>query len=159
MTKRLWINSSPYGYESARRRGLQEPLRRHPARPLRAAPPRRRADGWLADAPGRRVAAGRLPAPRRAPAGRAGRAAARGPRDALSRAAEGAPPAARLDDALRGVLGRPSRPARIPARPDGQMTDTRVMERDLPHPPAKVWRALTRPELMAEWLLQNDFQP
>ena len=24
---------------------------------------------------------------------------------------------------------------------------------DLPHPPAKVWRALTEPELLAEWLL------
>ena len=28
-----------------------------------------------------------------------------------------------------------------------------------PHPPAKVWRALTTPELMAQWLMPNDFQP
>ncbi|MFA1539929.1 SRPBCC family protein [Actinomadura monticuli] len=29
----------------------------------------------------------------------------------------------------------------------------------LPHPPAKVWRALTEPELMARWLMPNDFEP
>lgn len=27
----------------------------------------------------------------------------------------------------------------------------------LPHPPAKVWKALTDPELMARWLMPNDF--
>ena len=29
----------------------------------------------------------------------------------------------------------------------------------LPHRPAKVWRALTEPELMARWLMPNDFEP
>ncbi|NUR84212.1 MAG: SRPBCC domain-containing protein [Nonomuraea sp.] len=29
----------------------------------------------------------------------------------------------------------------------------------LAHPPAKVWRALTDPALMARWLMPNDFQP
>lgn len=40
-------------------------------------------------------------------------------------------------------------------------TDTRsvVVERDLPHPPEKVWRALTQPHLMEEWLMRNDFAP
>jgi uncharacterized protein YndB with AHSA1/START domain len=40
-------------------------------------------------------------------------------------------------------------------------TETRsvVVERELPWPPDKVWRALTRPELIAEWLMQNDFEP
>jgi uncharacterized protein YndB with AHSA1/START domain len=33
-----------------------------------------------------------------------------------------------------------------------------VVERDLPHPPQKVWRALTQPLLMQEWLMQNDFE-
>lgn len=28
----------------------------------------------------------------------------------------------------------------------------------LPHSPAKVWRALTEPELIARWLMENDFQ-
>lgn len=34
-----------------------------------------------------------------------------------------------------------------------------VLERDFPHPPAKVWRALTQGALIAEWLAANDFQP
>jgi uncharacterized protein YndB with AHSA1/START domain len=28
-----------------------------------------------------------------------------------------------------------------------------------PHPPAKVWRALTTPDLMAQWLMPGDFRP
>ena len=31
--------------------------------------------------------------------------------------------------------------------------ETIAFEFDLPHPPEKVWRALTEPELLAEWLL------
>jgi uncharacterized protein YndB with AHSA1/START domain len=34
-----------------------------------------------------------------------------------------------------------------------------VVERQLAHPPEKVWRALTQPALIADWLMQNDFQP
>jgi uncharacterized protein YndB with AHSA1/START domain len=34
-----------------------------------------------------------------------------------------------------------------------------VVERTLPHPPEKVWRALTRSELIAQWLMPNDFAP
>jgi len=34
-----------------------------------------------------------------------------------------------------------------------------VIERDMPHPPEKVWRALTQPHLIAEWLMNNDFNP
>jgi uncharacterized protein YndB with AHSA1/START domain len=34
-----------------------------------------------------------------------------------------------------------------------------VVERDLAHPIAKVWEALTTSELIARWLMQNDFQP
>lgn len=33
-----------------------------------------------------------------------------------------------------------------------------VVERTMPHPPEKVWRALTVSSLIAEWLMQNDFQ-
>lgn len=36
---------------------------------------------------------------------------------------------------------------------------TVTLTRDLPHPPAKVWRAITDPALMAEWLLKSDFRP
>jgi uncharacterized protein YndB with AHSA1/START domain len=33
------------------------------------------------------------------------------------------------------------------------------LHRDYPHPPALVWRALTDPALIAEWLMPNDFRP
>lgn len=28
-----------------------------------------------------------------------------------------------------------------------------------PHPPEKLWRALTTPDLIAQWLMPNDFRP
>lgn len=34
-----------------------------------------------------------------------------------------------------------------------------VLEREIPHPPEKIWRALTQPHLIAEWLMKNDFKP
>lgn len=44
---------------------------------------------------------------------------------------------------------------------DETSTDTRsvVVERELPHPPEKVWRALTQPHLIEEWLAKIDFKP
>jgi uncharacterized protein YndB with AHSA1/START domain len=44
------------------------------------------------------------------------------------------------------------------------MTDTAsarsvVIEREMPHPPEKIWRALTEGPLIEEWLMSNDFQP
>jgi uncharacterized protein YndB with AHSA1/START domain len=33
------------------------------------------------------------------------------------------------------------------------------LEYDLPHPPAKVWRALTEPKLLAAWLMASDAEP
>jgi len=40
-------------------------------------------------------------------------------------------------------------------------TETRsvVVEREIPHPPEKVWRALTQPQLIEDWLMKNDFEP
>jgi uncharacterized protein YndB with AHSA1/START domain len=40
-------------------------------------------------------------------------------------------------------------------------TETRsvVVEREIPYPPEKIWRALTQPALIEEWLMKNDFQP
>jgi uncharacterized protein YndB with AHSA1/START domain len=40
-------------------------------------------------------------------------------------------------------------------------TETRsvVVEREIAHPPEKIWRALTQPHLIAEWLMKNDFMP
>ena len=34
-----------------------------------------------------------------------------------------------------------------------------VVERELAHPPEKIWRALTQPHLIAEWLMNSDFAP
>lgn len=34
-----------------------------------------------------------------------------------------------------------------------------VVEREIAHPPEKIWRALTQPHLVAEWLMKNDFSP
>jgi uncharacterized protein YndB with AHSA1/START domain len=34
-----------------------------------------------------------------------------------------------------------------------------VVEREVPFPPEKVWRALTQPELIEKWLMKNDFKP
>jgi uncharacterized protein YndB with AHSA1/START domain len=34
-----------------------------------------------------------------------------------------------------------------------------VVELELPHPPEKIWRALTQPHLIEEWLMKTDFQP
>lgn len=39
------------------------------------------------------------------------------------------------------------------------MSDRIVMERDLPHPLEKVWRAITENPLLADWLMANDFKP
>jgi uncharacterized protein YndB with AHSA1/START domain len=34
-----------------------------------------------------------------------------------------------------------------------------IVEKEFPHPPEKVWRALTESSLMEQWLMKNDFQP
>jgi uncharacterized protein YndB with AHSA1/START domain len=34
-----------------------------------------------------------------------------------------------------------------------------VVERTFPHPPEKLWRALTESPLLAQWMMNNDFQP
>jgi len=48
---------------------------------------------------------------------------------------------------------------------DGPMnepsTETRsvVVEREFPFPVERIWRALTQPHLVEEWLMKNDFKP
>jgi len=34
-----------------------------------------------------------------------------------------------------------------------------IVERQMPHPPEKIWRALTQGALIEEWLMKNDFEP
>jgi len=38
-------------------------------------------------------------------------------------------------------------------------TRTLVVERVFPHPPEKLWRALTESTLLAQWMMNNDFEP
>ena len=38
-------------------------------------------------------------------------------------------------------------------------TRSLVIEKELSHPPEKIWRALTQGPLIKEWLMENDFQP
>ena len=42
---------------------------------------------------------------------------------------------------------------------DTAATRTLVMEREMPHPPEKIWRALTEGPLIEQWLMKNDFEP
>ena len=39
-------------------------------------------------------------------------------------------------------------------------TETRsvIVEREVPYPPEKIWRALTQPHLIEEWLMKSDFK-
>lgn len=39
----------------------------------------------------------------------------------------------------------------------GQERRTVTVAREFAHPPEKIWRALTQPHLIAEWLMRNDF--
>ena len=39
------------------------------------------------------------------------------------------------------------------------LTRTVIVEREIAHPPEKLWRALTQPHLISEWLMNNDFSP
>ncbi|HEY4343768.1 MAG TPA: SRPBCC domain-containing protein [Parvibaculum sp.] len=34
-----------------------------------------------------------------------------------------------------------------------------IVEREIAHPPEKIWRALTEPHLIEEWLMKNSFKP
>jgi uncharacterized protein YndB with AHSA1/START domain len=38
-------------------------------------------------------------------------------------------------------------------------TRSLVIEKEMPHPPEKIWRALTQRALIEDWLMKNDFQP
>jgi uncharacterized protein YndB with AHSA1/START domain len=43
--------------------------------------------------------------------------------------------------------------------PSAAETRSVIVERDFPFPLEKLWRALTQPHLIEEWLMKNDFKP
>src|SRR5947209_6960665 len=142
---------------------LPRPGGPQPARHLRASHPKRGRrqgpDGEL-----RHLPASRLAAPIGAARRRPGRRPARRPPRLLPDRARGLAAARRLDRALPGLLARTPRSTASPLGGDGRMstateTQTISLQYDLPHPPAKVWRALTDPELLAKWIMANDLQP
>jgi uncharacterized protein YndB with AHSA1/START domain len=40
-----------------------------------------------------------------------------------------------------------------------ETTRSLVIEREMSHPPEKIWRALTEGPLVKEWMMDNDLQP
>src|SRR6516225_6113493 len=98
-------------------------------------------------------------------AGGVGARPPRRPPDALQRADWRLGPDHRLDKPGCRILAKPVRRPRRSTQTDGPMsktsTETRsgVVEREFPFPPEKIWRALTQPHLIEEWLMQNDFMP
>src|SRR5580704_19664973 len=150
---------------AASRHPFQNARRSDATRHIRAAVSRRRTDGRGPDGSGRGLATGRLEASRGPQRGRAGARPPRRPPDALQRAARRACPPDRLDKPDGRVLAEPVRPPRRSAEKDGPMTNTAtetlsvVVEREIPFPPEKIWRALTQPHLIEEWLMKNDFKP
>ena len=38
-------------------------------------------------------------------------------------------------------------------------TKSVIVEREFAYPPEKLWRALTQPHLIQQWLMKNDFSP
>jgi len=48
-------------------------------------------------------------------------------------------------------------PRETPSETSGEALSV-VVERELPHPPEKLWRALTQPHLIEAWLMKNDFE-
>src|SRR5216683_2017526 len=146
-------------------RAFFSPCRSNASRDLRTAGARRRADGAGADRSGRRFAACGV---QTSGGFETGRPRARPPRrtsDSLQRPTARSDAAARLDQSLRSVLARPVRSPRNLVEQDGPMTDAGtathsiVIERVMPHPPERIWRALTQGPLIEEWLMKNDFQP
>ena len=42
---------------------------------------------------------------------------------------------------------------------DASKTRSVIVEREISFPPEKIWRALTQPHLIEEWLMKGDFKP
>ena len=49
-------------------------------------------------------------------------------------------------------------PAPVMERENTAPSRTLVIEREMPHPQEKIWRALTEGQLIEQWLMKNDFK-
>ena len=118
----------------------------------------------------RRFAASHLPASRPTAQGRPRQRAPRGPQHLLCGQSGRPRSAARLARPLPRLLAGEDRTPQDSSERDGPMSeDARhdeaadkrsiAFECDLPEPPDKVWRALTTPEIVSEWLLPTDLRP
>src|ERR1700729_3098582 len=120
-------------------------------------------DSGSTDAAGRRLPAGRVQTSGCVEAGGPGQGPARRPRNPLQRATRRAGATYRLDQQHGRLLAEPVRPVGRLIEENGSMSDTQtrtvVVEREVPFAPEKIWRALTQPHLIAEWLMKNDFHP
>jgi uncharacterized protein YndB with AHSA1/START domain len=47
----------------------------------------------------------------------------------------------------------------VAERESSDPTRSLVIEREMPHSPEKIWRALTEGQLLAQWMMKNDFEP
>src|SRR5262249_37620569 len=119
------------------------------------------------DAPPERVRAPQGAEGRRAGGRAEERAAALLPPRARA-AARGVGVAGAVRELLAGEAPRRAGPARLRGGLRGGRggrgsvtTGERAIRLDefLAHPPARVWRALTDPDLLARWLMPNDFRP
>ena len=86
----------------------------------------------------------------------------------LSRRAEGARPARRLDEPLRRLLARAVRQPENPPEGDRSMNDAAlkpdtqdiVVDEVFPHAPETIWKTLTSGELIGRWMMApTGFEP
>jgi uncharacterized protein YndB with AHSA1/START domain len=61
-----------------------------------------------------------------------------------------------LSDPLSSTM---TGPITSPVVDPAESTRTLVVERVFPHPPEKLWRALTESTILAQWMMTNDFEP
>ena len=45
-----------------------------------------------------------------------------------------------------------------PNRTESRKPESFTLSWEIPHPPAKVWRALTETDLLSEWIMPNDMK-
>ncbi len=136
------------------RRAIFERLRREGEKTVRGA-----------DSAGWDLATGRLKASWRTETGRAGARSPAGRQTHYRAQPSALAPLIDWTSQLARVLAKLVQRSGRLVEADGPMNESSaetrsvVVEREIPYPPEKIWRALTQPFLIAEWLMKNDFKP